>query len=168
MNAGTTTRCGSWILIVLAMCGAAPRAEAMDPHALYEQRCVRCHAAHAGTFVPEALERRGDQIVGRKTGRDLRSFLADGHGKLKPPEIDVMVDHLESILRSGALFRRKCLICHERAVVVARRWLIVREGKLIGRYSGRAMDTFLQNHGRLEGAEIELMLGVLTRQLATN
>ena len=107
--------------IVLALIGGpAAHAQTIDPHALYEQHCSGCHAPHAGDFARDNLERVGDKIVVRGTGKGLRSLLARGHGKLSPPEIDAMVAHLASILESGALFQEKCFICHGRAVAFAR------------------------------------------------
>jgi hypothetical protein len=155
-------------LLVFSCTGSwATLAQTIDPHELYEQRCSGCHAPHAGEFVHDNLKRLSNKIVGRDTGRELRSFLAGGHGKLAPLEIDVIVAHLESILEAGALFHQNCIICHDRAVVLARRQLVLRNGRLLGRYSGREIGTFLENHGRLKGAQIATVVEMLKGQLAT-
>jgi hypothetical protein len=155
------------LLLGLTMAGSpALQAQDLDAHALYERSCARCHAPHAGDFVPQSLVRRGDRIVGRENGKELRAFLAAGHGRLAPDEVDAMVAHLAFILKSGGLFRDKCLICHDRAVVLARRELILRDGRLVGRYSGRDIAGFLETHGRLDGAEVTAILRMLERQLA--
>ena len=155
------------ILLWLSMAGSpALYAQTLDPHALYERSCARCHAPHAGDFVPESLVRLGDRIVGRETGKELRAFLAAGHGRLAPGEVDAMVAHLAFILEAGGLFREKCLICHDRAAVLARRELLLLGGRLVGRYTGRDIPAFLENHGRLEGAEVATILRMLERQLA--
>jgi hypothetical protein len=83
---------------VLSIASGATSAQTLDPHVLYEERCAGCHAPHAGEFVPDNLARRGDQIVGRDSGKELRPFLAGGHGRLEPLEVDVMVAHLAAIL----------------------------------------------------------------------
>jgi len=156
------------ILVVLTggYSGGA-HSQTIDPHELYEQQCGRCHTPHAGAFVHESLIRSEGRIVGRQSGEELRAFLEAGHGKLSDDEIDVMVAHLSAIQQSGRLFHRKCRVCHERAVVLARRELILRDGELFGRYSDRKMETFLSNHGRLTSDEVPKMLEVLKRQLET-
>jgi len=156
----------SLALAFLLIGGAAPYAQTIDPHELYEGRCAGCHAPHAGNFVPDSLERRDDRIVGRNSGKVLRPFLAGGHGRLEPLEVDVMVTHLASILEAGGLFREKCLMCHDRAVVLARRELVLRGDRLVGRYTGRDIAVFLENHGRLEDSEIAVILRMLKQQLA--
>ena len=154
------------LLLPLASGGRAAFAQAGDPHALYEQRCAKCHNPHAGVFVAESLERIEGRVVGRDSGRELQSFLARGHGRLTPAEVDTMVAHLTSILAAGGLFREKCLICHGRAVGLARLELIMREARLTGRYSGRDIAVFLAVHGRLEPHEVPTIVQMLERQLA--
>lgn len=139
--------------------------QAIDPHELYEQQCGGCHTPHAGDFVHESLIKSEGRILGRKSGEELRAFLEAGHGKLSANEIDVMVAHLTAIQQSGRLFHRKCRICHERAKILARRELILKDGKLFGRYTDRNMATFLSNHGRLTPEEVSRMVEVLKRQL---
>lgn len=157
-----------FLLALLHIACPSARAETIDPHALYEQRCARCHAPHAGDFAHDNLARRGDTIVGRRSGRDLRSFLTGGHGKLTPGEIDAMVAHLTAIVDAGALFRKKCFICHGRAVAFARNALILKNGKLYGRYSHRETALFVANHGRLKGPQVVTIIAMLKAQLAPN
>jgi len=154
------------LLLPLAAGGRAAFAQAGDPHALYEQRCAKCHSPHAGEFVADSLERIDGRIVGRDSGRELRAFLTRGHGRLAPPEIDAMVAHLASILAAGGLFHENCRICHGRAVTLARSELIIRDGRLTGRYSGRDIAAFLAAHGRLDADEIPTVVRMLERQLA--
>ena len=75
------------------------------------------------------------------------------------------MDHFAAIQKSGRLFRKKCEICHVRAVDVARDKLILRDGELVGRYTGRDTALFLTNHGRLTAEEILVMVEVLKRQV---
>ena len=153
------------LILALVAGGKAAFAQAGDPHALYEQRCGKCHSPHAGEFAAESLERRDDKIVGRDSGRELRAFLARGHGRLAPPEVDAMVAHLTEILAAGGLFLEKCLICHGRAKGFARLELIMRDGRVTGRYSGRDIAAFLSGHGRLEPDEVPTIAEMLERQL---
>ncbi|MBZ0216372.1 MAG: hypothetical protein K8F25_07465 [Fimbriimonadaceae bacterium] len=160
--------CGVLFLMLLAGAYGVSQsafAQSGDPHQLYETKCAGCHEAHAGEFVRSHLERNGDNLAGRKTGMDLRAFLERGHGKLATQEIETIVMHFTAIFESGAIFQEKCLICHDRAVILARRQLIFKDGRLVGRYSGRDVETFLQHHGRLERAEITALVQILKRQL---
>ena len=155
------------VLAVLAGSIAIAAAQTIDPHRLYEQRCSSCHAPHAGQFVSDNLIVSDGKLIGRKTGREVRAFLEAGHGKLMPDEVKSMVAHLTSVQRSGGLFQDKCIICHDRAVKLARTELVIEDGRLIGRYSRRDIAQFLTNHGRLKGDEVAKMVDVLKRQLTT-
>lgn len=142
-------------------------AQSDDPHKLYENRCGGCHAPHAGEFVNDHLVLRSGKMFGRKSGREIGTFLQNGHGGLKPVEIPTLMMHITDIRKSGGLYRKKCIICHDRAVVFARNRLVIQDGGLVGRYSKRKIDQFLAGHGRLSGSEVPGMVGVLKRQLTT-
>ncbi len=156
------------LLFIVAFTGAVSSvsAQSTDPHLLYENSCGGCHVEHAGAFVRQSIVREGEELVGRESGRLLRPFLARGHGKLSPGEVEIMMEHLTSIFEAGALFMEKCAICHDRGVAFARSHFIVKDGVLMGRYSGRDVRHFLRNHGRLEGDEVETVARVLARQVA--
>lgn len=161
-----------WRLALMAMATGAltlttAQGQAIDPHRLYEQKCARCHEPHAGDFARKRLKRVDGQTVGAENGLELRAFLSRGHGRLTAAELDVMVEQLTRITLSGALYQRKCLTCHERAVVLARRELEIKEGRLAGRYSGRDMAEFLARHGRLAPDEVAPMLATLRRLVET-
>lgn len=150
----------------LAAMLAGASAQSADLHALYERHCAGCHAPHAGDFVRDSLERRDGGLVGRRNGREIRAFLAAGHGHLDAGEAVAMAAHLAAIAKANGLFQDKCRICHDRAADFARRRLILRDGRLEGRYTGRQIKPFLSGHGRLEAREIETILEMLARQLA--
>ena len=88
---------------------------------------------------------------------------AGGSGRSWPVDT---VAHLTFIVEAGGVFRDRCLICHDRAVVLARSELALRGDRLVGRYTGRDIAAFLETHGRLEGADIETILRMMKRQLA--
>jgi hypothetical protein len=155
------------VLAVLTGGLASAFAQTVDSHRLYEQRCAGCHAPHAGDFVRDNLVLSDDMLVGRKSGRDLQVVLESGHGKLTPNEIESIVTLMTNIQQSGRLFQEKCTICHDRAVNLARSELILKDGKLIGRYSKRDIEQFLYTHGRLSPDEVTKMVDVLKRQLTT-
>lgn len=155
------------LLPILLAGGQNAAAQSADPHEIYERNCAQCHAPHAGDFVHDNLALSGNTIVGLKSKRDVRAFLQSGHGKLTPEEIDILVAALTQIRLSGRLFHDKCLICHDRAVRLARTELVIKDGRLVGCFSGRDIERFLKEHGRLDADEVLSMVAVLKRQLET-
>lgn len=155
-------------LLAIAFLLAGPSsAMALDPHAIYERACARCHQAHAGPFAEETLARRDDRVVSARDGRDLETFLEAGHGRLSPEDVSALLDLFNAILSANRLYDGKCRVCHDRGVVLARHELILRDGVLVGRYSGRPVETFLRHHGRLTDDELPVILAMLERQLRT-
>jgi cytochrome c5 len=136
-------------------------AETIDPHRLYEDQCSGCHAAHAGEFVHGSLDYSRGGAIGRKTSKGLRAFLTEGHGGLNAQQIDALLDLFLGINTRGRVYHDKCRICHDRATELARSRLIIIDGRLMGRYSGRDIEEFLSRHGRLEGREVEMMTQTL-------
>ncbi|NDW46488.1 hypothetical protein [Ruegeria sp. PrR005] len=134
-----------------------------DPHQLYESKCAGCHSPHAGDFVWLELDTGQEPLVGRNSGRSVAAMLERGHGRLTPAEATILLAHFQAIRTSGQLFRTKCRMCHDTASGLVRRALILRDGTLTGRYTGRDIAQFLTVHGRLTPSEAEQMLGVLER-----
>lgn len=155
-----------WIAALLASALPAP-GQVTDPHRVYEESCAACHRAHAGDFVWESLELRGGVLFGRESGSPVGTFLEQGHGGLTSGEIATLMEQFTLIRNSGRVFADKCRICHDSARDLARRELILADGRLTGRYSGRDIEQFLRNHGRLAPPEIGIVVEVLTRALAT-
>ncbi len=149
------------LLVVLA----SRSTHALDPHRIYEQNCGRCHESHAGDFVHESLSIENGKLHGRKSGQEVGRFLESGHGKLSRDPILALMNHMMTIHTSGALFRKKCIICHDRAVKLARLELIIVDGELTGRYTDRNIEEFLFSHGGLKGDETAKMITVLKRHL---
>lgn len=142
--------------------------QSIDPHAVFEARCSRCHTGHAADLARKSLSLAPDGTAVSKASGGSVARLLDGHpGNPSAAEIAALVDMFTRQIRSGGLFRRKCTSCHKRAVTLARRTLVVRQGRLVGRYTGNPMTSFLANHGRLEGSEIETMTQMLRWHVET-
>ncbi len=142
--------------------------QALDPHAIYEQRCSRCHKPHAGPFARDKLTQRNGKLVSVKTGRDISRLLQNHYGtRLTQKESDAVVEMFSLQLQSGGLYRKKCIVCHERAKDLARRELQLVGGKLLGRYTGRDIAVFLKRHGRLTPDEVAIIHAMLLWQLKT-
>lgn len=163
----TRERFGLLLIALAVMLGWLPvQAQTVDPHALYESRCARCHEPHASDFARAQLKVEGGAVIGTKTGHEL-SALLDGHRgtNLTTIEIRALVDHFAAMMETGWVYQKKCTICHEPAVKLARIWLIMRDGRLMGRYTGRDIEGFLGNHGRLTAKEVQIVTKMLQRQL---
>jgi hypothetical protein len=151
--------------LVLSIFAALPGVAA-DPHALFEERCGRCHG-HAGDFARETLYLDEGIVKGRKTRTDVRKFLPRHFGKLTAEEIDLLQSTFALQIESAGLFQAKCRICHGPAKDLARLHLILRDGELVGRYSGAPMRDFLARHGRATPEEADVLYRVLEWQLTT-
>jgi cytochrome c5 len=150
----------------LSLCMTPALAQQLDPHKIYEGSCAGCHAPHAGDFVFDTLRLTKDGLAGRSSGKSVDAYLKAGHGNLSAAEADILLDHLLSIQNSGRVFHDKCKICHVSPVELAQLELVLRDDRLVGRYSGRDILQFLEGHGRLAPAEIPIVAEVLQRQLS--
>jgi mono/diheme cytochrome c family protein len=119
---------------------------------LYFEKCGRCHGdAHA--LLDERAVLRGDILVGRSSGKDLRAFLDRHFGRRDEEQVAKIYMELTRVAQGGGRFRQQCAICHVSAEALARESLVLRDGKLFGRYSGRRIADFLIGHGRLETSD---------------
>ncbi len=129
----------------------APDATAVDLHRLWDERCLDCHG-HAADLARGGLAPRPD----------LAAFLRRHRGG-QPPEIAAaLAAMLHAQAASSGVFAERCRICHRSAAELARD-MIVREGVLVGRYSGRPIAEFLVGHGRLDAEGAARMAELLAR-----
>lgn len=151
-------------LLLIALSALNQSALAADPHALFESRCGRCHE-HAGSLVRETLELDQGVVRGARSGRDMAAFLPRHRGALTPAETAVLLDMFRRQLLWGGVFQARCRICHDSARALALDRLVLREGALYGRYSGREIGAFLAFHGRATAPERQDLLAALRWQL---
>ncbi|MEM8948667.1 MAG: hypothetical protein AAGA21_16435 [Pseudomonadota bacterium] len=136
-------------------------AQPIDPHALFEEKCGRCHE-HAGTFARETLTIENGEVVRLRSSKPVLKTLASHFGKLPDAKADQIVDMFRHQILSGGLYESKCRFCHDPAKDLARQTLIMREGRIIDRYTGQSVEDLLSYHGRLESGEQQVMLDMLT------
>jgi cytochrome c5 len=146
-----------------------PRERPIDPHAVYERACAKCHEPHASSIVQSGLRDVEGRPVTSRAGRDLREFLRQGHrgAAVSAAEIDALVEQFDAMLASRFIFRKKCATCHGRAVDFARQALVLRGGKLHHRHDYKAVEDVLVYHGDVIPAEIPVLIDMLTRNLET-
>ena len=130
--------------------------EAFNVHDLFEERCGDCHG-HAGSFARERLVIVDGVLRSRGTDADIADFLPTHLGLLDADEAAAVHDLFLGIVEAGGLYELKCRMCHARARVLARARLIIEGDRLVGRYSGIDVATFLKSHGRLSPEEADLM-----------
>ncbi|MEW5962018.1 MAG: hypothetical protein AB1749_00500 [Pseudomonadota bacterium] len=141
-------------------------AAAIDPHALYERACATCHPPHSRDLAQKSVKRVDGRTVGARSGKPIADLLVGHMGvRLTAEETAALAGHFEAMLATGFLFQEKCIVCHDRAQELARLRLQIHDGRLVGRYSGLDIAAFLEQHGRLEGEEVAIMLATLRRQL---
>lgn len=131
------------------------RAETVDLHALWHDRCQACHG-HAGAFarshapLPDTLE----------------TLLSRHRGGLAPALARGVAAMLRAEAAAPNRFATECRICHGPAAPFVRGALAERDGRLVDRYSGRDIATFLSGgHGRLDGEGAAFFTAQLRRIL---
>lgn len=158
---GLTTTLLAWLLVAPWPAAAQPA----EWPGLYYEQCGKCHG-DAHTLLDERAELRNGDLVGRRGGRDLRNFLGDHFGRRDKTALETIYMELLRVARGGGRFRQECAMCHESAEALARESLLLRDGELYGRYSGRRVEDFLTVHGRLDtGEDVDFFIEVLRRNM---
>ena len=138
---------------------------AADTHDLYEGKCGSCHARHAGPFARAILQPGAEGITVRRSGAPLAKVLGSGHGGVWAEQAEHLLELFAFILENDGLYARNCAVCHDRASVLAARKLVLRDGRVLGRYTARDVEQFLAGHGRLTQAEATQITNALARHL---
>ena len=149
-------------LLILMLTSGVSSAQALDPHDTFEAECLSCHG-HAGDFARRYLSLDGTTPV-TSGGEPVTDFLGHHRGGLPGPVIEQIVAMFRAQLSSGGLFgdpEMRCLFCHDRAHDFAHRQLVLRDGRLIGRYTGRDVAEFLPDHARLTQDEADQIYTIL-------
>lgn len=117
-----------------------------DLHHFWEQTCGDCHP-HAGAFAQRFLTVKDGELQGGHHKDDLLVFLQ--HHYLPQNLVQPMYEMLLAQASTGPHFKERCGRCHESAADLARASLVVRDGVLYGRESGRPVNELLPRHARL-------------------
>jgi hypothetical protein len=135
-------------------------ASGTDLHRLWDDRCAICHG-HAGEFAREYLSLSAGSLQGRHHVDDLRRFLNSHY--LAGREVDAVYDMLFAQVQTQARFRNECSGCHATAARFVREALLLDDGLLYSRTSGRPVRGFLEHHRNLEPDDIVFYTRLLTR-----
>lgn len=155
---------GRAALLALVTALAAPAA-ALDLHALWDGQCGACHG-HAGDFARASLELRNEQLVGKASGRPVADYLVGHNGGYSPAQIAALRTMLIAQVQTAPEFQIHCGGCHDNAAQLLRDWVVVRDGRLIGRQSGQDLADFLSRHGGADAASRHIIIQSLTRLAA--
>lgn len=151
-------------LVVCVVSGAwSGRATEKDEQpGLFRERCGACHEG-AGVLAKQSLVVVDGVLFGKDSGRDIRDFLPGHFGRLTEPQLGAVYSALLRVVRDGGRFEARCAICHREATALAREKLILVDGQLRGRYTGRDIGAFLTGHGTRNPEEAAFFEGVLRR-----
>jgi len=119
-----------------------------------------CHG-HAGDFARKFLSVSDGELQGRHHVHDLRQFMHNHY--LAGREVDAVHDMLLAQVTIPARFKDECGSCHETAAKFVRDTLVLHDGVLYGRASGRPVRGFLEHHRNLGPNDVNFFIGLLTR-----
>ncbi len=160
---------GVWQAVTAAGAQTMERREAYGAEApprpgLFQAKCGACHD-RAGPLVRERLSLTATGALVTSDDLDLRAFMRGHFGAPEESEIDAIYGALRRIAQGRGRFEVRCGICHASAEALAQKTLILRGGRLFGRYSGRDIADFLLRHGTDSAEETDFFTSVLRRQL---
>ena len=147
-------------LTVMIATPALADADTFDLHWFWEQRCEDCHG-HAGAFARRVLGVEDGELLGRHHRDDLMLFLQN-HG-VPVSRVKPLYDMLLAQAVVDPRFKDKCGGCHENAAGLARESVLLRDGVLFGRESGRPVAEYLKRHGKLRQDEVPFFVELLSR-----
>lgn len=119
---------------------AGADASGLDLHWLWHNHCADCHG-HAGEFSRKFLKVSDGELQGAHHVHDLRQFLSNHH--LAGNEVDAVYNMLLAQANTQARFKDECSSCHDSAAEFIRAELVLRDGVLVSRISGRPVGEFL-------------------------
>jgi hypothetical protein len=168
------TRCTNCTLRVMGLAalaaalivGVAPAAlAATDLHAYWDSRCSQCHG-DAGEFARRTLRVERGLLVGKHHAQApaLQTFL--GNHYLSKDLIAPVTAMLTAQATTAPLYKQHCAGCHGNAAGFARESLTRRDGVLVGKKTGHAVEATLRTHGGLAPADQAEVVKTLSRVLA--
>lgn len=124
------------------------RAQSVEWPGLFHQQCGACHDRAQDLLEQRAALQEG-VLRGRESGRDIRAFIGDHFGRRTEADVTAVYAELLRVAQGGGRFQQQCAVCHVSAEMLAHDSLVLRDGELYGRYSGRRIADYLARHGRL-------------------
>ena len=154
------------LFLFLALSPVPGQAQNPERTGLFREHCGACHDG-AGRLARESLEVVDGTVRGRRSGTALTEFLPGHAGGFSVEVVQAIDRVLLRVAQGKGRFQERCGICHRSAEGLARHRLILKEGQLRGRYSGRDIARFLVSHGTRSREEADFFHGVLRRWAPT-
>lgn len=132
----------------------------IDLHALWDDRCAECHG-HSADFAREFLKVSGGLLQGRHHVLDLHRFLEHHY----PPanQVDALYQMLLAQTNTPPRFGAECGNCHGKAADFLRDSLLLKDGELKSRRSGKSVQQFMQSHRDMTRDDIQFYMSLFTR-----
>lgn len=146
--------------LFLVVAAAASRAQPIDLHAYWDQRCSECHG-HSADFARRSLAVEQGRLTGHHHRDNLAQFLHNHY--LADELVEPVMQMLAAQAVQAPVFKARCARCHGTAAEFARGSLEWRGDVLVGRASAKPVRDTLATHGGLEAAEIAPMVDTLAR-----
>ena len=144
----------------LAVSAVSPlRAEGLDLHWLWDDRCAQCHG-HSAEFARRLSWRDGDLVLAHPVGDPLR-FLRHHY----PPEAETepIYRMLQAEAATPPRFREACAGCHDSAAVLARESIVFRGSRPVVRRTGQPLGEALAGHRGIDAEAQVFFEALLTR-----
>lgn len=100
-------------------------------------------------------------MQGRHHATGLKHFL--GQHEMGPEHVESIYAMLLAQAQTEPVYQQKCAGCHKTAAEFARAALVMKDGVLVGKSSGKPVAEFLKQHGRLTAEERPVVVEALTR-----
>jgi mono/diheme cytochrome c family protein len=153
------------LFIAMFLSTSAGHAQTGEWPGLYFERCGKCHG-NADAILDKHIEPGDGKLFSRRSRQDLRIVLGNHFTPLDRSEVEAIYMEVLRVAQGSGRFKQQCAICHISAEQLAREYLVLRDGELFGRYSGRSIERFLTGHGRLETRDdVAFFVEVLQRNL---
>ena len=154
----------------LLLLSAAPATaqSVIDPHAVYEKHCIRCHSEHGADFARLRMKVTDAKLLVRRNSAPVESLLRNHRGvKLADAEQKALVALFISGIRWDGVYQHRCARCHGPAVTFARDKLAVAGDRIVTVAGNRDVGDFLKTHGEATTSEIGLLIDMLRFQIET-
>lgn len=155
-------------VLALLVPAAAGAQSVIDPHAVYEQHCFRCHAEHGADLARMRMKLADGILLVRRDSGSMERLLRDHQGvKLTDAEQKSLLALFIAGIKWDGIYQHRCARCHGPAVSFAREKLAIAGDRIVAAGGKRDAAEFLKSHGEASAGEISLLIDMLRFQLET-
>jgi mono/diheme cytochrome c family protein len=163
------TNLGTLLLALAGLCPVPAKAQVVvDPHAIYEKHCIRCHSQHGADLARLRMRVVDGKLLVRRSSGSMDKLLRNHQGvKLTDAEQEGLLTLFVSGIKWDGVYQHRCAGCHGPAVSFARGKLAFDGDKIVTIAAGRNVAEMLNSHGQATAEETTLLLDMLRFQLET-